>query len=402
MIFVYEDQGFENLLPLVLTRPVFELRCGNFTILERIQRFYPNEEVVLLVRDHLVAITKEKNPQYKVQDLKSKIPDSDKPLLFLSARSLLEAEIPVAGDEELFITPKTQTTQPEVIGFRIKPKGLKFPIAPKTIAKSKLKPREIKAKSIKFLWDLIALNVEFLKKDFPGGQVKGTLEPRAIIYGDLSRLYLEAESKVEPGVILNLHAGPIYLDRGATIRPLSLVEGPCYIGKNTIIDSAKIRPNCSFGENCRIGGEVEASIFQGFSNKHHDGFLGHSYIGEWVNIGAGTSNSDLRNDYGSVKVTLGKQVIDSGSVKLGCFIGDHTKIAIGTLINTGTVIGIFANVFFPGLTPKTVPSFSWGGKKRWKIDEVLKTAKAMMARRNVLLTKNYEKLIRYLYRRLTT
>ncbi len=232
--------------------------------------------------------------------------------------------------------------------------------------------------------------------------MKGTLEPRAIIYGDLSRLYLEAESKVEPGVILNLHAGPIYLDRGATIRPLSLVEGPCYIGKNTIIDGAKIRPNCSFGENCRIGGEVEASIFQGFSNKHHDGFLGHSYIGEWVNIGAGTSNSDLRNDYGSVKVTLGKQVIDSGSVKLGCFIGDHTKIAIGTLINTGTVIGIFANVFFPGLTPKTVPSFSWGGKKRWKIDEVLKTAKAMMARRNVLLTKNYEKLIRYLYRRLTT
>ncbi len=399
MVFIFEDEGYKNLLPLVYTRPVFELRCGNHTILERIQQFYPGEEIGFIVRDYLVQITKEKYPEYLVQSSKLKFQKPIEKVLFISGRVILEEKIPIEGDEEILITQKSKTN-PAIIGFRLKPAKIKrFPIDTKIIAK--LKQKEVTAKLINFPWDLIAANLELLIKDFSAGQVKGRLDPRAIIYGDLSRLVLEQKARIEPGVILNLHSGPIYIDQEAKICASSIVEGPCYIGKNTIIDGAKIRPNCSFGDNCRIGGEVEASVFQGFSNKHHEGFLGHSYVGEWVNLGALTTNSDLRNDYGTIKVTINKKEIDSGIAKLGCFIGDHTKTAIGTLINTGAMIGIFVNVFEPGLSSKAIPSFSWGNKKRWKIEDVLKTTKAVMARRNILLTKSCENLIRFLYRKLS-
>ncbi len=401
MVFIFEDEGYKNLLPLVYTRPVFELRCGNHTILERIKKFYPSEEIALIVRDYIVQITKEKYQEFQVQSLKLKFQKPTEKLLFISGRAILDEKIPIEGDEELLIIQKSKTN-PDIIGFRIKPTKIKrFPIDIKAITKLRLKQKEVSAKLINFPWDLIAANSELLIKDFSAGQVKGRLDPRAIIYGDLSKLVLEQNARIEPGVILNLHSGPVYIDQDAKICASSIVEGPCYIGKNTIIDGAKIRPNCSFGDNCRIGGEVESSIFQGFSNKHHEGFLGHSYVGEWVNLGALTTNSDLRNDYGSVKVTINKKEIDSGITKLGCFIGDHTKTAIGTLINTGAIIGIFTNIFEPGLSSKTISSFSWGNKKRWKIDDVLKTTKAVMTRRNVLLTKNYENLIRFLYRKLS-
>ena len=432
MIFIYEDDGYKNLLPLVYTRPTFDLRCGNFTILERIQRLYPGETIGFLVREYLIPVIKERYPpksglldegsirQCLVQGTNSKLEIEKDTVLFLSGRAILEEMIPIEGEEEILVTShKPQDTSPvsqgtshkskakssqlqyDIVGFRVRSSKIKrLPIDPKYITKLRLKQKEVAAKLINFPWDLITFNPELLKNDFIAGQVKGILEPRVIIHGDLSKLHLEQNARIEPAAVLNLHSGSIYIDQDAKVSSLSLIEGPCYIGKNTIIAGAKIRPNCSFGDNCRIGGEVEASIFQGFSNKHHEGFLGHSYIGEWVNLGALTTNSDLRNDYGSIKVTVGKKEIDTGITKLGCFIGDHSKTAIGTLINTGAMIGIFANLFEPGLSSKTIPSFSWGNKKRWQIEDALKTAKAVMARRNVLLTKSCENLIRYLYRKI--
>jgi UDP-N-acetylglucosamine diphosphorylase/glucosamine-1-phosphate N-acetyltransferase len=403
MIFIYEDEGYKNLLPLVYIRPTFDLRCGYYSILQRIQQFYPGETIGLLVRDYLVDVTQEKYPDLFVQGGKCKLEDKE-PALFLSGRAILEEKIPIEGEEEIFVTShQSQVTgqirQSSVVGFRVQSAKVKrLPIDSKDISKLRLKQKSVEAKLINFLWDLIALNPELLKKDFITGEVKGILEPRAIIYGDLSKLHLESNGRIEPGAVLNLHSGSIYIDHGAEIKPFSLIEGPCYIGKNTIINSAKIRSNCSIGANCRIGGEIEASIVHGFTNKNHDGFIGHSYVGEWVNLGAMTTNSDLRNDYGAVKVTIGKKEIDTGITKLGCFIGDHSKTAIGTLINTGALIGIFANLFEPGLSAKTIPSFSWGTKKRWQIEDVLKTAKAVMARRDVSMSENYEKLIRYLFR----
>ena len=150
-------------------------------------------------------------------------------------------------------------------------------------------------------------------------------------------------------------------DLGAEIHPFTRIEGPCYIGKNSILLGAKCREGNSIGPMCRIGGEVEESIIHGYSNKYHDGFLGHAYVGQWVNLGAMTTNSDLKNDYSSVSVALdGKKPVDTGSTKVGALIGDHTKTSIGTLFNTGAYVGAMALIAATGKPlPKFIPSFAW-------------------------------------------
>ena len=143
------------------------------------------------------------------------------------------------------------------------------------------------------------------------------------------------------------------------VQPFTRIEGPCYIGRDTQLFRANLRGGVTIGPDCRIGGEVEASIIHGYTNKYHEGFLGHAYVGEWVNLGAITSNSDLRNDYGEVYVPLGGDPVATGQAKVGCFIGDHTRTGMGSMLNTGTAIGVMCNVLPAGpLLPKHVPSFT--------------------------------------------
>ena len=162
-------------------------------------------------------------------------------------------------------------------------------------------------------------------------------------------------------VVLDAEHGPIYIDEGAEIHPFTRIEGPCYIGPKTILLGAKCREGNSIGPMCRIGGEVEESIIQGYSNKYHDGFLGHAYVGQWVNLGALTTNSDLKNDYSSVSMVLdGGASIPTGSAKVGAMIGDHVKTSIGTLLNTGCYVGAMSVLMATGkLLPKFLPSFAY-------------------------------------------
>lgn len=396
MVVIYEDEGYKNFLPLVYLRPVFDLLVGRMTLFERITNLYPEitTRSGVLVRDYLAPWIKEK---YRCPV--NEIPKTEGPILFISSRVLLNEKIPLEGDEEIFLIGK------EIIGARIRNKSSKLKIQKskflvKTFQSFGFKKRTVEGEVFNFLFDLIRKNSEILKKDFSLGTIKGDLSARAVIEGELGKLYLAPDSKIEPFTILNLNSGPIIIDEGAKIGVFSYLQGPCYIGKNTIIERAKIGQGTSIGENCRISGEVENSIFLGFSNKHHEGFIGNSYIGEWVNLGAGTTNSDLKNNYSTVKVQLGKKEYDSGLLKLGCFIGDHAKTAIGTMINTGATIGIFANVLFEGRTPKNIPSFYWKKGEQWQIGKAVETARTMMARRNIAMTKNYEELIRYLYARI--
>src|SRR5207237_6238312 len=133
-----------------------------------------------------------------------------------------------------------------------------------------------------------------------------------------------------------------------SVQSVTRLEGPCYIGAGTQIAGAKIRAGTTLGPECRVGGEVEASIMQGFANKYHDGFLGHSYVGEWVNLAAGTQTSDLRNDYESVRVYVAGQRRSTGRSKIGSYLGDHTKTALGSLLNTGSAVGAFVNLLPSG------------------------------------------------------
>jgi UDP-N-acetylglucosamine diphosphorylase/glucosamine-1-phosphate N-acetyltransferase len=245
-------------------------------------------------------------------------------------------------------------------------------------------------------WELVLANAGQLIEDFRAAGrsgIEGTLEKPSAIRGPRGNLYVARGATVHPMTVLDATAGPIYVDEGAEIQPFTRIEGPCYVGKQSILLGAKCRRGNTIGPVCRVGGEVEQSILHGYTNKYHDGFLGHAYVGQWVNLGAGTTNSDLRNDYGRVKVVLdGRTAIDTGSNKVGALIGDHVKTCIGTLLNTGATVGAMAQLATPGvLLPKFIPSFAWlrkgavsEGPDRRRLYE---TARLAASRRGVAWTE---------------
>jgi UDP-N-acetylglucosamine diphosphorylase/glucosamine-1-phosphate N-acetyltransferase len=241
-----------------------------------------------------------------------------------------------------------------------------------------------------YTWDLVLANPDQLTKDFQAAGrsgIEGNIEEPRALRGSQRDVYVAPGVKIHPMVVIDAEHGPVYIDEGAEIHPFSRIEGPCYIGKQSILLGAKCREGNSIGPMCRIGGEVEESIIHGYSNKYHDGFLGHAYVGEWVNLGALTTNSDLKNDYSNVSVILdGHAPIDTGSTKVGALIGDHTKTSIGTLLNTGAYVGAMALIAATGKPlPKFIPSFAWflegvvtkGFGKR----KLYETAKTVMSRR---------------------
>jgi UDP-N-acetylglucosamine diphosphorylase/glucosamine-1-phosphate N-acetyltransferase len=197
--------------------------------------------------------------------------------------------------------------------------------------------------------------------------------------------------------VLGNHTGPIYIGAGSEILPHCYLEGPLFIAPDCVVSAGtSLRGGSSFGPVSRLGGEISQTIFQGYSNKQHDGFLGHAHVGQWVNLGAGTTNSNLKNNYSEVKIGVGGELVGTGQQHVGCFIGDHAKTAIGTMLNTGTVIGIGSNLFEAGFPPRFVPSFHWGGAEHLvlvPLGRVLEIARLMMARRNRTLTEAEEELI---------
>jgi UDP-N-acetylglucosamine diphosphorylase/glucosamine-1-phosphate N-acetyltransferase len=400
VICIYEGDGLERLSPLCDLRPAFDLRCGRFTLLEKYRRLYPDEPFFLWVRDEIAGIAAEAHTDCRVNM------NPKQGRLFLSATAIFDEPVPAKGPESVLMAGD------EVVGFRVcadcvaelnSVRGLR----------ADLVEEQVKARVVKWPWDLVEYNAgeirreaEVRKQKAEGrrqksedGQKAGRIERGAVVVGDRKKLHTEPGSRIWPGTVVSTGTGPVFLDRDAVIRPGSFVEGPCYIGPGTVIDGAKVRPGCSFGPDCRIGGEVQASLFQGYANKQHEGFIGHAFVGEWVNLGAQTTNSDLKNAYQPVQVSWQGKTIDTGLLKVGCFIGDHAKTAIGSLINTGTRIGTFANWFEPGLSPKEIPAFSWGSKARWPLGHVLSNARKVMSRRGVTPSVAYEQALRALYAR---
>jgi UDP-N-acetylglucosamine diphosphorylase/glucosamine-1-phosphate N-acetyltransferase len=220
----------------------------------------------------------------------------------------------------------------------------------------------------------------------------GRTAPTIAVTGPQDQLVVAKGVTVDPFVFADTRGGPVLIDRDAVVHSFTRLEGPCYVGKDSWITGAKLRAGCTIGPCARIGGEIEASIVQGHSNKVHDGFLGHSYIGEWVNLAAGTQTSDLRNDYGAVSVTVNGERLATGKNKVGAYIGDHSKTGLGALLNTGSTIGCFANLLPSGsLLPQVVPPFCQvqHGELRelWDLRKVFHTASRVMQRRGKTLTE---------------
>ncbi len=217
-------------------------------------------------------------------------------------------------------------------------------------------------------------------------------------------LYL-SEEKNYPEVFFDLTDGPVYIDHGVNILPFSFIKGPAAIMSNSVVKAGtRIYNGTTIGPETKVGGEIKNSLFLGFSNKGHDGYLGDSVIGEWCNLGAGTSNSNLKNNYSSVKIWnfARKDFEDTGLMFLGMIMGDHSKTAINTSVNTGTVIGVHANIFTRDFPPKFIPSFNWGGNHfnhNYDLEKALETAKTVYKRRKQIFSPKLEPIMLEVYNR---
>jgi UDP-N-acetylglucosamine diphosphorylase/glucosamine-1-phosphate N-acetyltransferase len=211
----------------------------------------------------------------------------------------------------------------------------------------------------------------------------GDLPPGVWLQGD--GLWCGRDVVLAPGVVVDARRGPVVIDRGCDIAPHALLEGPLYLGPGCRVKAgARLYGESSFGIGNRLAGEIGESTFGDFANKQHEGFIGHAVLGSWTNLGALTTCSDLKNNYGSVRVDLGDGAEDTGQRFVGLLAGDHVKTAIGTLFNTGTTVGFATNIFGGGMPPKCVPAFSWGGAAdapAYAVAQAAATAAVVMDRR---------------------
>jgi UDP-N-acetylglucosamine diphosphorylase/glucosamine-1-phosphate N-acetyltransferase len=253
-------------------------------------------------------------------------------------------------------------------------------------------------------WELVNKNAELIKQDYAAlgkKENEGTIDNRTAVYGSQENVYVGKGAFIEAHVTLDARDGPIFIGNETMVQTGSRITGPTYIGNNTIISSGLIREGCSIGHVCRVGGELAETIIQGYTNKNHTGFIGHAYIGEWVNMGAATTNSNLKNTYGTVQVTIKGRSTDTGRTKVGCFIGDHAKTSIGTQIYTGKKIGVASQVH--GFVTKDVPSFTiWSeslGSKPVELylQSAIETQNRVLSQRGVKQTKEDVELLKKLF-----
>jgi UDP-N-acetylglucosamine diphosphorylase/glucosamine-1-phosphate N-acetyltransferase len=251
-------------------------------------------------------------------------------------------------------------------------------------------------------FDLITVLEEFLFTDALAG-LEGGSDPvpeGVIVIGNQAALAIRGAT-VEPGVVFDLRKGAVILERGAEVRSGTRLEGPCWIGEGTRISGGQLR-HVSAGPQCRLHGEISTSVFTGYANKSHDGFIGHSVIGEWTNLGAGTITSNLKNTYGPVRLDVAGERIDSGRMQLGSMVGDHAKIAIGTLLPTGTVIGTGASLSGNPRAPKYLPPFAWGDAgDKLDVNRFVAVAERVLPRRDVAVDPSMVAFLKALHQRLT-
>lgn len=272
----------------------------------------------------------------------------------------------------------------------------------------RLKLRRIdvsEARLISFPWQIIEENRRAIEDDFAKSPFRGQSE-ETVVYPGVRMVGEENVSigegvVIKPGVVLDASSGPIVVNDGSLIMANALLLGPAYVGRNSIVKAgAKILEGTSIGDVCKVGGEVSETVFGSWTNKQHEGFLGHSYLGEWVNIGAGSNNSDLKNNYSPVRMWCAGTVRNTGRQFLGLVMGDHTKTGIGTLFNSGTVVGFNCNVYGSAIPGRFVPSFSWGeagGMVDYKLEKALLTAQIVLERREVKFTDAHRQVFQEIF-----
>jgi len=410
IVAVIEFDDYLNYYPISITKPLWEIRAGLFSFKERIEIFFHERgevsKILFFTRKNLESLYLEKYSDISINNYDALIEEDE--ILFLNSTIYpidkllaLEKNSSLYSNKK-FLAAKVDTSFLTANTDKFSSyKNLTAFISEKI---DNVKCFENYKFSNNYLWEIIALNGDFIREDFNflSEKNQNNIKKDVTIVGNKNLCFIEDDVQIDPLVVFDVSKGPIVVKKGTVINSFSRIEGPAFIGENCIILGAKIREGTSIGNFCRVGGEVEDSIIYGYSNKYHDGFIGHAYIGEWVNLGAMTTNSDLKNNYKTVKVYIPEKRINTGLTKVGALIGDFTKASIGTLINTGTSIGVGAMLVFDGgLTPHNIPCFSWFVKssinnKEW-VEDFIDSGRTAMGRRGVKLTPVHESFLRELY-----
>lgn len=383
MKIVFSDaQYWEDFLPLTYTRPVSEIRMGILTFQERWKKLLQIEEVSFLTEDYL----QKKFPETSHHDSLLIVPN------FLPNEKVLEQMTTLQKGEALIY-------QNEVIAARLDMAD--FSLSQIT----KMTDVEGELLFIKSPADIFTHNEAFLDFDFDlitKGRVSQELSPTNQFLGDKKNLFIEEGAEVECAT-LNAKTGKIYIGKNTEIMEGALIRGGLALCEGSKINmGAKVYGPTTIGPYSKIGGEVNNIVVLGYSNKGHEGFLGNSVIGEWCNLGADTNSSNLKNNYANVKLWNYRQAkfLDTGLQFCGLIMGDHSKSAINTQFNTGTVVGVAANIFKPGFPPNLIKSFSWGGMngdEKYRLDKVFEVMEKVMQRRKVVLTDIDKEIFSHLY-----
>lgn len=405
-LYIFEDEVYKNFLPLTHFRTVFELRCGCMTLKEKIESTLKITHPILLSRQYLSNYLREVFPNNKINEL-----FSDTPLLVngrvLPTKDFVKKLMDKKGKETVFINGDT------VVAAVLSPKtwAAIFKNCVDNLFNIKcfdgIPTLEVYAELVNYPWNLIRINGNQILKDFIlmsasiKRKVAGKIH-KGVSLINRRKIIIGSGSEIFPGVVLNATDGPVVIGKDVTVMSNAVINGPVFIGDHSLVKvGAKIYPNTSIGEMCKVGGEIEGTIIQSYSNKQHDGYLGHAYIGSWVNIGADTNNSDLKNNYSNVKVMLNGKLIDTGMVHFGMLIGDHTKTGINMMFDTGTIIGAACNLYGAGLPPRYIPSFVRGSVdnpyKTHSAEMALETATLAMSRRNVNSTQSFIQLFKKVF-----
>lgn len=377
-----------NLMPFTLTRPVADIRVGIRTIREKWEHWL-KRKTFSLTADYLHTKFEAASP--------------NEPALYIHGAVLPDAALVKAiqglGALQALVSGK------KIIAFKSEKHHLNYenfePIVKGFTPVAFLEP----IRAIEQPWDIFQLNGAALLQDFQwitAGRKSQPLSETNTLLGPVEHVFLEEGAKVE-ACILNASHGVIYVGKDAEIMEGSVVRGPLALCEHAALKmSAKVYGATTLGPHCKAGGELNNVVLFGYSNKAHDGFLGNSVIGEWCNLGADTNNSNLKNNYSSVDVFNYREgkATETGLTFCGLFMGDHSKSGINTMFNTGTVVGVSANVFGGDFPPKFIPSFSWGGSKwlrTFSFDKSIEVAEKMMERRGLVLSNADKEIMKHVY-----
>jgi len=387
ILYLFDDRSARRWAPFTLTRPMGELRYGCLTPRERAQKLFDLPCAGHLTRAELEGFDE---PGAAPVIQRGDIP-AEATRILLSSRAVpdFQAAPDPGGFARLAIGGET-------VGWILEP-GRPLPSdaelrAPASATGGPV--HELAGEILGRPWHLVEGTPARVAKDvlelFPDDH-----KPKGVVRIGKAELSMGPKAEIEPGVVVDTRKGPVRLDDGARVEGPARLVGPLYVGRNTTVVGGHVGAS-SVGAGCKVRGEVTNSVFLAWVNKAHDGFLGHAMLGRWVNVGAGTMNSDLKNTYGTVRVWTPDGQEDSGLLKVGCFLGDHVKTGIGTRLNTGLVIGAGSNVFGGGMPPTVVPPFAWGSGADladYRFDQFIRTTEIAMARRGEALTPGVRRVL---------